>query len=70
MQQRLGSGMCGYSDNMQIVPEPDALSRALTLLNEITRIIPGIDAQRDRTRLFQGEPDGDRLWLDPPQYRP
>ena len=67
MQQRISAGTCRHRDNMQVVPEPDSRMRALTLQNEFTSIISGIHAQRDHSRLFQGEPDCDRLWLYPPQ---
>src|SRR5205807_6872168 len=70
MQQRTSAGTGRHRDNMQAGPQPDGMMRALTLLNEVTRLISGIHAQRDYTRLFQGEPDCDGLWLYPPQQRP
>src|SRR6266487_1254470 len=69
-QRRLGSGICGYGDNIQVISEADAFSCALTVSNEITCIIFGIDAQCHRTRLFQSEKDRDRLWLDSPPKGP
>src|SRR5438270_4412281 len=33
-QQRLGSGMRGHSDNMQVISEADALLGTYTMLNE------------------------------------
>src|SRR5207247_89602 len=36
-------------------------------INELTRMIFGVNAQCHRIRRFQSEPDRDRLWLDSPQ---